>query len=70
MRVGFPYQLSVVEWYHHTQATNAQSGHETAAKNVVLVLNASLYDYTYAEDCDSNAHCGSTTGRICKVTVE
>lgn len=70
MIVKFPYQFSVVEWNNHTQTTNSQSGHEAATKNVVFVLNASLYDYTYAEDCDSDTHCGSTTRRICKVTVE
>lgn len=70
MRVKFPYQFSVVKWYNHTQATNSQSGHKTTSENVVFVLNTSLYDYAHAEDCDSDAHCGATTGRICKVAVE
>lgn len=70
MRVECPYQFSVVKGYNHTQTTNSQSSYETAGENVVFVLNASLYDYTHAEDCDSDAHCGSTTGCICKVAVE
>lgn len=70
MKLKLPYQFSVVERYNHTQATNSQSGHETAPENVVFILNASLYDDAHAEYCDSDAHCRSTAGRICKVTVE
>lgn len=70
MRVKLPYQFSVVKRYNHTQATNSQTGHKTTSENVVFVLNASLYDYTHAEDRDSNAHCGATTSRICKIAVE